>query len=383
MKNVLIYPRAESARSSDMFFSLMREGRRRNWRFLSVSRIIDPGESDRLAALRSELNVSGWVGYHVGAAITKALSGLPTVFVNSGNVPAGVPVVRHDNAAFGVAAADALGFASENYAVVRFSDGIWPKTREAAFAARLAENGRKCTTIGVSARNDRPFSAFRELRDAMSRLPIPVSVFAVNDRLADAVLAAAESLGLRCPRDIRVVGCDDDELVCMASPVTLSSVRPDWDAAGRLIADALEVQMRGGTPRSEYVYGASGVVRRASTRNPYRRPLDDRVERAIAFIDAEYAEKIRVEDVLRAMGGSRRHGERRFREETGKSILETIEDRRMERLLSHLGCENPDLGRLPALCGFRSAASLRDFFRRRTGMSMTAWRRRQSAMAQT
>ena len=55
---------------------------------------------------------------------------------------------------------------------------------------------------------------------------------------------------------------DDDELVCMSSPTPLSSVRPDWAEGGRLVAEALEMQMRGGKPLKKYLYGAAGVTRR-------------------------------------------------------------------------------------------------------------------------
>ena len=162
----------------------------------------------------------------------------------------------------------------------------------------------------------------------------------------------------------------------MSSPTPLSSVRPDWAEGGRLVAEALEMQMRGGKPLKKYLYGAAGVTRRASTRNPYHRPKDARVERALAFIDAEFASPIDLADVVRAMGCSRSLAELRFREETGKTILKALTEKRWEKLLVHLGRSDVDLSALPSACGFRSAAALRELFRRRTGMSMTEWRKR-------
>ena len=279
MKTILFYPRTESVKFREFFLSLMSEGRRRGWRFVAVDRTPGPDEAERVRAICSDLKVAGWVGYHVGKPVSAALSGIPTVFFNSGHCPPGVPLVRHDNAAFGTLAAEALGFDEENYAVVGFSGIRWSRAREQAFAARLHEHGLDCKAIRVDAPSFKPYAAQDALRRAFSRLRRPVSVFAVNDSLADAVLASAESLGWHCPHDLRIVGCDDDELICMASPVTLSSVRPDWGLGGRLVAEALEIQMRGGRPMRDYVYGAAGVARRASTRVPYRRPVDDRVER--------------------------------------------------------------------------------------------------------
>ena len=375
MKTILLYPRPESTKYREFYLSLMAEGRKRGWRFVSVDRSPGPDEGERIRKICEDLGIDGWVGWHVGAPVSAAMSGIPAVFVDSGHSPPGVPVVHHDNAAFGDAAAEALGFGGENYAVLGFAGIRWSRARERAFAARLRECGLRCKAIRIDAPFFKPYTAHDKLRRAISKLKRPVSVFAVNDSLADAVLSSSESLGWHCPRDIRIVGCDDDELICMASPVTLSSVRPDWGFGGKLAAEAMEIQMRGGKPQKEYVYGAAGVARRASTRTPYRRPVDDRVERGLAFIAAEFASGISVPDVVRKMGGSRRHCERRFREETGKSILETIEDRRMDLLTTLLGGEKARISALPRQCGFPSAAALRGFFRRRTGMSMTEWRR--------
>ena len=57
-------------------------------------------------------------------------------------------------------------------------------------------------------------------------------------------------------------------------------------------------------------------------------------------------------------------------------ILEALTEKRWEKLLVHLRRRDADLSALPGICGFRSAAALRELFRRRTGMSMTEWRRK-------
>ena len=214
---------------------------------------------------------------------------------------------------------------------------------------------------------------------ALRKLPRPVSVFAVTDRLAEVALMAAGALGWRCPQDIRIVGVDDDEVLCASAPTALSSVHPDWTEGGRLVVEALEAQMRGEPVRREYVYGAAGVTRRASTRMGYRRPKDERVERALSFIASEYASPVGVPDVVAAMGCSRRLAELRFREETGRSIAEALANARLDRALVLLKRRDADIAALPGLCGFRTASALRVAFRRRMGMSMTAWRKANAA----
>ena len=377
MKRILVYSGRLNASYNQLTLSLMREGRRKGWRFVWLNPSDAPDESARVAKILEIVKPAGIIGNDTTAIADLLPRGFPTVWVDSRRKSSGVPVIRHDNASFGVAAADALLGQKTEFAVFGLTDRkcYWSVVREKAFAERIRAAGLICRHAHFDMWLDNPYCALEDIQKKIAGLKRPVSIFAVSDWVADVVLMAAESLGWRCPQDFRLVGVDDDELICMRSPVVLSSIRPDWEMGGRLAFEALDVQMRGGKPKKEYLYGAVGVVRRASTRTPYVRPVDSRVENALAFIAAEYASPISVEDVVEAMGCSRRLAELRFRQETGKTIAKALEDERCDRLLVELKRPSVDIAALPEMCGFRSAAALRECFRRRTGMSMTAWRR--------
>lgn len=376
MKTILIYAQRGSAGYNGFFLSLLREGRIRRWRFAWLTPDDAPDERNRVARMFAFLKPAGFVGTYIRGAAVDVPAGLPAVWVDCGTIPRGAVAVKHDNASFGRAAARTLLGAGAVCAAFGLSGHVWSTARVGAFASDVRRNGGRCHMFNFPKKAlDNPYLAFEPIRETLIRLPRPVSVFAVTDRLADVTLMAAESLKMRCPDDIRVVGVDDDEVVCMSSLTPLSSVRPDWAEGGRLAAEALETQMRGEKPAKTYLYGAAGVTRRASTRDPYRRPRDERVERALAFIDAEFATPIGLADVIRAMGCSRSLAELRFREETGKTILETLTEKRWGKLLVQLRRRDVDFSALPSICGFRSAAALRELFRRRTGMSMTEWRK--------
>lgn len=376
MKTILVYAQRSSANYSGLFLSLLREGRIRRWRFAWLTPLEAPGERERVAGMFASLKPAGFIGGYIHGAAVAVPRGVPAVWVDCGTIPRGAVAVEHDNASFGRAAARTLSGAGTAYAVFGLSGHVWSAARASAFAAAIRQDGARCRICNFpkEALNN-PYLAFGPICETLRRLQKPVSVFAVTDRLADVTLMAAESLKMRCPDDIRVVGVDDDEVICMSSPTPLSSVRPDWAEGGRLAAEALETQMRGEKPQRKYLYGAAGVTRRASTRDPYRRPKDERVLRALSFIDAEYASPIDLADVVRAMGCSRSLAELRFRGETGKTILETLTEKRWGKLLVQLRRRDVDFSALPSICGFRSSAALRELFRRRTGMSMTEWRK--------
>ena len=377
MKTILVYADRFGGNYNGFYLSLLREGRMRGWRFAWLVPREDPDEQERVARMFELLKPAGFVGGAIHGVACAVPRGRPAVWIDCGRIPRGAVAIEHDNASFGSAAAKALGDVGSAFAVFGFSGHRWSAVRARTFASAIRQGGGRCRIFTFPKESlGNPYMAFERLREILAALPRPVSAFAVTDRLADVALMAAESLGMHCPNDIRIVGVDDDEMVCMSSPTPLSSVRPDWAEGGRLAAEALEIQMRGGRPLEKYLYGAAGVTRRASTRTPYHRPKDARVERALSFIAAEFASPIGLADVVKAMGCSRSLAELRFREETGKTILEALTEKRWEKLLVHLGRSDADLAALPSICGFRSAAALRELFRRRTGMSMTEWRRR-------
>ena len=377
MKTILLYTLRFNPGYDSFYRSLMREGRRRGWCFAFVEPQPGPDEPARMARLFARLKPAGLVSGYAKGGPLEPPPWLPSVWVDCDRAPRGAPLVRHDNASFGAAAADSLlAGGGTDFAAFGLSRHDWSDARVRAFASRVRAAGGRCRTILLEARNENQFDALEPLRAALARLPRPVSVFAVTDRLAQVALMAAGSIGRRCPRDIRIVGVDDDELVCTGGPTAVSSVRPDWALGGRLVVEALETQMLGGRAKRVYVYGAAGVTRRASMRPAYRRPKDERVERALAFVATEYASPVGVPDVVAAMGCSRRLAELRFREETGRSIARALEDARLDRAKVLLKRHDADIAGLPALCGFRTSSALRAAFRRRTGLSMTEWRRK-------
>lgn len=378
MKTILLYTLRFNPGYDSFYRSLMREGRRRGWCFAFVEPQPGPDEPARMARLFARLKPAGLVSGYAKGGPLEPPPWLPSVWIDCDRAPRGAPLVRHDNASFGAAAADALlAGGGTDFAAFGLTRHDWSDARVRAFASRVRAAGGRCRTVRLEARNENQFDALDPIRDELARLPRPVSVFAVTDRLAQVSLMAAESIGRRCPRDIRIVGVDDDEVVCMGGPTSLSSVHPDWELGGRLVVEALETQMNGRRPRRTYVYGAAGVTRRASTRPAYRRPKDERVRLGLDFIDAEFDSPIGLADVVAAMGCSKRLAQLRFREETGKTISAAIMERRLARAEVLLRRMRPDFATLPAMCGFRTMAALRAAFKAVRGVSMTEWRRRE------
>lgn len=95
----------------------------------------------------------------------------------------------------------------------------------------------------------------------------------------------------------------------------------------------------------------------------------------LQLIRDKACEGLTASDVLAQIGGSRRSAETHFRAAVGTSILAYILDVRFRRVCFLL--EHSDLSCLDIalLGGFSGEETLRKLFRRRTGLSMTEWRR--------
>ena len=80
-------------------------------------------------------------------------------------------------------------------------------------------------------------------------------------------------------------------------------------------------------------------------------------------------------DIAQLFPGSRRMAEKRFRSATGTSIGDAILDARFEMVLSLLRHKDIRLEAIADLTGWKSAAALRQYFKRRAGVPMRKHRK--------
>jgi len=87
---------------------------------------------------------------------------------------------------------------------------------------------------------------YRALESVMALPDPPTAVIAGNNQLFAGLFAAVRDLGLRVPRDLSIVACEETELTALHSP-PLDVVRRDMDDLGRMAAELLLARLD--TPR--------------------------------------------------------------------------------------------------------------------------------------
>ena len=219
------------------------------------------------------------------------------------------------------------------------------------------------------------------LSEWLSALPKPAAVMAVHDLRAIHVLEAAAMAGIRIPRDLALIGVDNDELLCDTAEPTLTSIAPDHIRLGELAAEALNGLLNGTNRHQSLTIRSSAktIVERQSAK-PVT-PATRLVQQASAFIRRNALKGISAVDVVNHLGVSRRLADARFRQFTGQSILAAILKIRLDEVKRRLRDTDTPIAKITAACGFKGENYAKKLFRSRFGMSMRAWRARNAVVS--
>lgn len=209
----------------------------------------------------------------------------------------------------------------------------------------------------------------------LKSLPKPAAVMAVHDIRATHVLEAALNAKIKVPEQLAVIGVDNDALLCDFTKPRLTSIFPDHVHEGELAAAELkralahhERQLRTRTVRSK----KKTIFERESAA-PIS-PAAHLTDIANAYITQNATKGITVRDVVTHLKVSRRLADLRFRECTGKSILEAILDAKFSEIKRQLTDTSTPIKKITASCGFVNEVHAKHLFKKRFGMTMRDWR---------
>jgi len=249
--------------------------------------------------------------------------------------------------------------------------------REAGFATAAGDLGLPCHRWTDPADGSRREETQRRWLEA---LPRPIGLFVPSDVHARTVLHFIQTIPLRIPEDIAVVGCDDDELICTMCRPPLSSVRLDGIRMGNAAYAILEGLMAGGkAPAEPLLLPPLGVTTRAST--DLAAAVDADLLAALHFIRSRCHCRIQVQDIAAAAHVSRSTLERRFRSTLGRSPLEELMRQRLDLAMRLLLDGDATVGAVARQCGFSDANHLAGHFQQRFASTPAAFQTAHRAAA--
>jgi len=303
---------------------------------------------------------------------------IPTVYLDAqDDLSAHHATVHHDvrEASEAVAAAFLRqGLRSFSYvASASKPEPFWSSQRGEHFADRVRREGCDCAFYRPSNPKDWGLEQ-RSLRAWLLALPKPCGLFAAFDPLAKQVLETCLAARIRVPEEIAVIGVDDDETICENTVPTLSSVQSDFEGGAYQAAELLDALMRKKVRRPvSFGYGFIQIVFRQSSQ--FIPKLSRLVSGASEFIRLNACEGITVADVARHLKISRSHLEKQFKRIMGRSVLDEIQARRLERLCSLLRETSLPIGEIGARCGYETDTYLKRLFKKRFGITMREFRK--------
>lgn len=187
--------------------------------------------------------------YHRPVELPAKLAGVPTVLINASCADPTVPWVVPDEAAGGEDAADVLLAAGHRrIAFINDVDEI-PAAfgREEGFRRRAAAWGIAQQDLSVVTADADPEGGYQAAMSLLNDPQRPTGIFCFNDRLAMGVYRAAAELDLRIPRDVSIVGFDNQDFIADGLHPGLTTVElPHYDM-GVWAAEQLFQQITSGS----------------------------------------------------------------------------------------------------------------------------------------
>jgi LacI family transcriptional regulator len=293
----------------------------------------------------------------------------------------GIPSIRADDRAIGIAAAEhLLSRGHRNFAGfgTKFP---WFLNRAEALEERITQAGaRYLGTWGAAP--SRPFKNEQKEPGALipwlMNLPRPVAILAGCDNWGRMLNLWCYRAGIRIPEDIAVVGVDNDALVCETAIPPLSSVAVLWRRVGAEAARVMARILAAPDPKRcspaplTLIPPTEVVVRRSSDMFAVE---DRNVATALRVIRDHATEHLDVPELLHHVPVGRHALQRAFRKHIGRTIIGEIRRVRVERAKSLLCTTDLTMPDIADRSGFASAAKLSEMFRRETGTTPGAFRR--------
>ena len=305
--------------------------------------------------------------------------GMPTVAVDNFSAKGPqTPSVFIDNREIGRTAADRFirrGLA--NLATVRYTvgvDALHSAQRIEGFSAAAAKAGMHVSVYTPASETESQFLCDSEaFRKWLLDLPKPCGIFGYYDRQARDILDSCRLARISIPDHIFILGVDNETDVCEVTRPTLSSIQPDFEAAGYQAAKVLDQMLSHRKVKSNYSYGILQVVERESIRS--MNAGGRIVSAAMKLIQAD-GKPPTVAGLSRRLNVSTALLNLRFNEILGHGPKEEIDRQRLAKVKSLLRDPSVSVAEISALCHFTFPEELHHFFRRRTGLTPTQWRTR-------
>lgn len=255
--------------------------------------------------------------------------------------------------------------------------------RGQGFIKALADGGHNCAWLRwlespAYATGKQEWKRKRKwLAAQMKQAAKPLAVFAANDQQALDVLESCESVGIKIPEEVAILGSESYLLAPDVMHTPLSSVDTNLEVLGYRGAELLDQLMAGKPAPAEPVrVPAAGVVTRKST--DILTIKHEGVARSLRFLWENGHKPICIKDLVTVSAMSRRGMHKAFVEHLGRTPGQELQRVRIDRAQKLLTRTTQKIETIAHDSGYQSINSFCVAFKRATGFSAKQFRERMS-----
>ena len=337
--------------------------------------------------LYGENGVVEWAKKWQADAIIAQLSDVNIELLNDLNTPIIVQNYRDRNKAAsnltgdysntGVMAAKFfLNRGYRNFAFYGFKGAIWSRERADGYSHEIEKQGYKLAVLENDNKDKEEWSYNHTvLGNWLQSLPKPVALFACDDHFALQISETCNVYNINVPDDIAILGVDNDDLLCNISDPPLSSIVLDVENggynAGKLLHQLITKEI---TEPFNIVVNPLIIERRKSTEK--YAVSDKNIRTILNYIEKNYANHLSVEELVKQVPLSRRVLEKKFKEETGESLYQYIQNYRIDQFTRLLITTDYSLFEAALQSGFENYKNVSRIFRKYKSLSPAEYRKR-------
>ena len=337
--------------------------------------------------LYGENGVVEWAKKWQADAIIAQLSDVNIELLNDLNIPIIVQNYRDRNKAVsnltgdyfntGVMAAKFfLNRGYRNFAFYGFKGAIWSRERADGYSHEIEKQEYKLAILENDNKDREEWSYNHTvLGNWLQSLPKPVALFACDDHFALQISETCNVYNINVPDDIAILGVDNDDLLCNISDPPLSSIVLDVENggynAGKLLHQLITKEI---TEPFNIVVNPLIIERRKSTEK--YAVSDKNIRTILNYIEKNYANHLSVEELVKQVPLSRRVLEKKFKEETGESLYQYIQNYRIDQFTRLLITTDYSLFEAALQSGFENYKNVSRVFRKYKLLSPAEYRKR-------
>jgi len=254
----------------------------------------------------------------------------------------------------------------------------WSVLRRESFVEYLSKAGYPCHVYKTLTDEEKTDWGVEQKRMIpwLHSLPKPVGIMAAMDVRGQQILDVCHVAKINVPHEVCVLGVDNDEIVCDTTIPPMSSVMIDNENGGYLAAQILDGLMHQRIRKRHIAsYRPLYVVSRRSTEIALI--SDQLVIDALEYIRINAGLNLRVTDIARHLNVSCRLLELHFKKTLNTTVINEIQRFRFDYIKKLLLESDLSIGEITRLCGLENESHLGAIFKKKFGITMTQFRKRQ------